>query len=184
MISSLSQKLSGIFSSLFSAKRITEESISDSIREVRLALLDADVNYQAVKDFIARVKQKVIGEEIWKHVSPGQQFVKCLHEELTASLAADQAGLLLRGNPAVILLCGLQGAGKTTTCAKLADYLLREKKAKKYAERRVVILRGTGRLPRAVPTVSYSPPSGLLLSPRGGIRTVALKAIIKPCSLS
>ncbi|MBQ8498452.1 signal recognition particle protein [Chlamydia sp.] len=131
MISSLSQKLSGIFSSLFSAKRITEESISDSIREVRLALLDADVNYQAVKDFIARVKQKVIGEEIWKHVSPGQQFVKCLHEELTASLAADQAGLLLRGNPAVILLCGLQGAGKTTTCAKLADYLLREKKAKK-----------------------------------------------------
>lgn len=131
MINSLSQKLSSIFSSLFTAKRVTEESISDSIREIRLALLDADVNYQAVKDFISKVKQKVIGEEVWKHVSPGQQFVKCLHEELTALLSSQQASLLLQGRPAVVLFCGLQGAGKTTTCAKLADYVLREKKAKK-----------------------------------------------------
>lgn len=131
MISSLSQKLSNIFSSLFTAKRVTEESISDSIREVRLALLDTDVNYQAVKDFIAKVKQKVVGEEVWKHVSPGQQFIKCLHEELSSSLASEQTAVSLRGCPAVILLCGLQGAGKTTTCAKLADYFLREKKAKK-----------------------------------------------------
>ena len=131
MINSLSQKLSSIFSSLFSAKRVTEESISDSIREVRLALLDADVHYLAVKNFIAKVKQKVVGEEVWKQVSPGQQFVKCLHEELVASLASDRADLSLQGRPAVILFCGLQGAGKTTTCAKLADYVLREKKAKK-----------------------------------------------------
>ena len=131
MINSLSQKLSSIFSSLFSAKRVTEESISDSIREVRLALLDADVHYLAVKNFIAKVKQKVVGEEVWKQVSPGQQFVKCLHEELVASLASDRADLSLQGRPAVVLFCGLQGAGKTTTCAKLADYVLREKKAKK-----------------------------------------------------
>ena len=121
MINSLSQKLSSIFSSLFAAKRVTEESISDSIREVRLALLDADVHYLAVKNFIAKVKQKVVGEEVWKQVSPGQQFVKCLHEELVASLASDRADLSLQGRPAVVLFCGLQGAGKTTTCAKLAD---------------------------------------------------------------
>ncbi len=130
MISSLSHKLSSIFSSLMTSKRVTEENISDSIREVRLALLDADVNYQVVKEFIAKVKQRIIGEKVWKNISPGQQFIQCLHEEI-ASLLGKQGGLSLSGSPAVVLLCGLQGTGKTTTCAKLADYLLREKKAKK-----------------------------------------------------
>ncbi|AFS24869.1 signal recognition particle protein [Chlamydia psittaci] len=130
MISSLSQKLSSIFSSLVASRRITEENISEAIREVRLALLDADVNYHVVKSFIAKVKEKVLGEEVWKHVSPGQQFIRYLHEELT-ELLGDKTDLNTSGNPGVILLCGLQGTGKTTTCAKLAAYVLEERKAKK-----------------------------------------------------
>ncbi|WP_348662814.1 signal recognition particle protein [Chlamydia vaughanii] len=130
MISSLSQKLSSIFSSLVSSRRITEENISEAIREVRIALLDADVNYHVVKDFIAKVKQKILGEEVWKHVSPGQQFVRYLHEELT-ELLNGKSDLVTSGSPGVILLCGLQGTGKTTTCAKLAAYVMQERKAKK-----------------------------------------------------
>lgn len=130
MISSLSQKLSSIFSSLISSRRITEGNISEAIREVRLALLDADVNYHVVKDFIAKVKQRILGEEVWKHVSPGQQFIKYLHKELV-ELLNGKTELIISGNPSVILLCGLQGTGKTTTCAKLAAYVIRERKAKK-----------------------------------------------------
>ncbi|WP_375793161.1 signal recognition particle protein [Chlamydia sp. 12-01] len=130
MISSLSQKLSSIFSSLISSRRITEENISEAIREVRLALLDADVNYHVVKSFIVKVKEKILGEEVWKHVSPGQQFIQYLHAELT-ELLSGKADLVISGNPGVILLCGLQGTGKTTTCAKLAAYVLEERKAKK-----------------------------------------------------
>ncbi|WP_100933993.1 signal recognition particle protein [Candidatus Chlamydia corallus] len=131
MINSLSQKLSSIFSSLVSSHRINEENISESIREVRLALLDADVNYHVVKDFISKVKEKVLGEEIWKHVSPGQQFIRCLHEELVSFLSDGREELTIQGRPWVILLCGLQGAGKTTTAAKLADYVISNRKAKK-----------------------------------------------------
>ncbi|EPP35053.1 signal recognition particle protein [Chlamydia ibidis] len=131
MISSLSQKLSSVFSSLVSSRRITEENICESIREVRLALLDADVNYHVVKSFIAKVREKILGNEIWKDVSPGQQFIRCLHEELVDLLRDGREDLVLQGNPAVVLFCGLQGAGKTTTCAKLAAYLIREKKARK-----------------------------------------------------
>ncbi|SPN73281.1 Fifty-four homolog,signal recognition particle protein,Signal recognition particle GTPase,signal recognition particle protein,SRP54-type protein, GTPase domain [Chlamydia serpentis] len=131
MINSLSQKLSSIFSSLVSSRRINEENISESIREVRLALLDADVNYHVVKDFISKVKEKVLGEEIWKHISPGQQFIRCLHEELTTFLSNDGEKLLIEGMPSVILLCGLQGSGKTTTAAKLAEYVIKDRKAKK-----------------------------------------------------
>lgn len=135
MIGSLSQKLSSIFSSLISSKRVTEENIADAIREVRLALLDADVNYHVVKEFIAKVKTKILGEETWKDVSPGQQFIKCLHEELVALLSGDHKELSLQGAPCVVLLCGLQGAGKTTTCAKIAAYA----KAKKHAKRVLVV---------------------------------------------
>lgn len=110
---------------------MTEEGISDSIREVRLALLDADVNYQAVKDFIAKVKQKVVGEEVWKHVSPGQQFIKCLHEELSSSLASEQTAVSLRGCPAVILLCGLQGAGKTLLVLSLLTIFFEKRRQRK-----------------------------------------------------
>ncbi|EPP37366.1 Signal recognition particle protein [Chlamydia avium] len=130
MISSLSQKLSSIFSSLVSSRRITEGNISDAIREVRLAMLDADVNYHVVKDFIAKVKKRILGEEVWKHVSPGQQFIQCLHEEIVKLLDGN-SGLITSSNPSVILICGLQGTGKTTTCAKLAAYVMRERKAKK-----------------------------------------------------
>lgn len=131
MISSLSQKLSSIFSSLVTSRRITEENIADSIREVRLALLDADVNYHVVKGFISKVKDKILGEEIWKHVSPGQQFIKYLHEELTVLLEDNEHKLELKGSPSVVLLCGLQGAGKTTTCAKLASYAINKKNVRK-----------------------------------------------------
>lgn len=131
MISSLSQKLSSIFSSLMASRRVTEENISEAIREVRLALLDADVNYHVVKEFIAKVKAKILGEETWKHVSPGQQFVKYLHEELVALLSGDHEDLCLQGSPSVLLLCGLQGAGKTTTCAKIAAYAMTKKNLKK-----------------------------------------------------
>ncbi|ANH78900.1 signal recognition particle protein [Candidatus Chlamydia sanziniae] len=131
MIGSLSQKLSSVFSSLVSSHRVTEKNISDSIREVRLALLDADVNYHVVKDFIAKVKQKILGDEVWTHVSPGQQFIRCLHEELTAFLRDGREELIIEGRPSAMLLFGLQGSGKTTTVAKLAAHIIQKQKAKK-----------------------------------------------------
>ena len=122
MFSRLSDKLQDVFKDLRGHGRISEDNINDALREVRLALLEADVHFKVAKDFIARVKEKSLGEEVLRSVTPGQQIVKIFHDELSALLGGDAAPLNL-GPQARILVVGLNGAGKTTTCAKLAAWL-------------------------------------------------------------
>jgi signal recognition particle subunit SRP54 len=98
---------------------------------VRLALLDADVNYSVASNFVKRVREKAVGDAVVKSVSPGQQFIKVVHEELVALMGAEESPLELQGKPNVILLCGLQGSGKTTHCAKLAAYLQKKHPTKR-----------------------------------------------------
>ena len=122
MFSRLSDKLQDVFKDLRGHGRISESNVNDALREVRLALLEADVHFKVAKDFIARVKEKSLGEEVLRSVTPGQQIVKIFHDELSALLGGDAAPLNL-GPQARILVVGLNGAGKTTTCAKLAAWL-------------------------------------------------------------
>ncbi|MBS0623271.1 MAG: signal recognition particle protein [Verrucomicrobia bacterium] len=124
MFGSIAEKFTGIFSSLIGQKKLTEENITDAVREVRLALLDADVNYTVTKNFIKRIKEKVLGEAVLKSVTAGQQFIKIIHDELVAMMGGGEAQLLFSSQkPTVYMLCGLQGAGKTTHAAKLAKFL-------------------------------------------------------------
>lgn len=122
MFSRLSDKLQDVFKDLRGHGRISEQNITDALREVRMALLDADVHFQVAKDFIARVKEKSLGEEVLRSVTPGQQIVKIFQDELTALLGGDAAPLDL-SKPARILIVGLNGAGKTTSSGKLARWL-------------------------------------------------------------
>lgn len=122
MLGALTTKLNEVFSALTGKKRLTEDNISDAVNDVRLALLEADVNYGVTKTLVKRIKEKAIGEQVLKSVTPGQQFIKIVHDELVALMGGDEAELLLTGKPAVVMLCGLQGSGKTTQCAKLAKY--------------------------------------------------------------
>tara|TARA_B100001248_G_scaffold262668_1_gene260606 strand:- start:10337 stop:11722 length:1386 start_codon:yes stop_codon:yes gene_type:complete len=130
MFESLSDKLTGVVKNLKGKGKINEKNIQDAVKEVRLHLLEADVNFKVVKTFIERVKQKALGQEVLASVSPGEQFVKIVHEELTSLLGSEVSELNLREKPAVIFLVGLQGAGKTTTAAKLALHI-RKKYSKK-----------------------------------------------------
>ncbi len=125
MFSQLSDKLQDIFKDLRGHGIISEQNVNDAMREVRLALLEADVHYQVAKDFIARVKEKALGQEVLRSVTPGQQIVKIFHDELTALLGGDAAPLNL-DKPGRILMVGLHGAGKTTSSAKLALYLKKQ----------------------------------------------------------
>jgi signal recognition particle subunit SRP54 len=122
MFSRLSDKLQDVFKDLRGHGRISESNVDAALREVRLALLEADVHFKVAKDFIARVKEKALGEEVLRSVTPGQQIVKIFHDELAALLGGDAAPLNL-GPQARLLVVGLNGAGKTTTCAKLAAWL-------------------------------------------------------------
>ncbi|MBM3856542.1 MAG: signal recognition particle protein, partial [Verrucomicrobia bacterium] len=122
MFSRLSDQLQQTFKNLRGQGRITESNIAEALREVRLALLDADVHFQVAKDFIARVKEKALGEEVLKSVTPGQQIIKIFQDELTQLLGGDSAPLNLN-KPARLLIVGLNGAGKTTSSAKLAKWL-------------------------------------------------------------
>lgn len=131
MLGILTEKMQGLVQKLTPKKQLTEENISESVNEVRLALLEADVNYSVAKTLVKRIKEKALGEEVLKSVSPGQQFVKTVHDELIALMGGEEAPIQLHGNPAVILMCGLQGSGKTTHCVKLAHYLLKEKQVKR-----------------------------------------------------
>lgn len=131
MFGSLTDKLTDVFASLAGKKKLTEDNISDAVREVRLALLDADVNYTVTKNFIKRVKDKALGEQVIKSVTPGQQFIKVIHDELVALMGGGEAVLHLQAKPAVLMLCGLQGAGKTTHAAKLAKFLAKNEHKKK-----------------------------------------------------
>jgi signal recognition particle subunit SRP54 len=128
MFSLLADKLQGVFRNLSGKGKISESNVTDALREVRMALLEADVHFQVAKDFIARVKDKAMGEAVLKSISPGQQIVKIFHDELTTLLGGDASPLDLTP-PARILVVGLNGAGKTTTCGKLANWLRKEGKA-------------------------------------------------------
>lgn len=131
MFGALTDKLQNLFSSLTGKKSLTEDNISDAVRQVRLALLDADVNYTVVSNFVKRVKEKAIGDAVMKSVTPGQQFTKLVHDELIALMGSEEAPLDLNARLAVVMLCGLQGSGKTTSAAKLASYIGRTAKGKK-----------------------------------------------------
>jgi signal recognition particle subunit SRP54 len=122
MFGRLSDKLQDVFKNLRGQGKISESNVTDALREVRLALLDADVHFQVAKDFIAKVKEKALGEAVLRSVTPGQQIVKIFHEELCALLGGNAAELNL-DKPARVLIVGLNGAGKTTSSAKLARLL-------------------------------------------------------------
>ncbi|MBV9469190.1 MAG: signal recognition particle protein [Abitibacteriaceae bacterium] len=129
MLSSLSQKLNKTFQKLRGKGRITEADVDAALREVRLALLEADVNFRIVKDFIARVREKAIGSSVLESLSPDQQVVAIVRDELTELLGGHAQRIQYSSQPpTVIMLAGLQGTGKTTTCAKLAGHLKREGK--------------------------------------------------------
>jgi len=123
----LSNRLQGALGDLRKRGRLDEEAISRAMREVRLALLEADVNFEVVKTFVAQVRERALGAEVTKSVTPGQQVVKIVHEELTALMGSGDSRLAFVGRPpTVILLAGLQGSGKTTAAAKLALQLRKE----------------------------------------------------------
>lgn len=131
MLGALTDKLREVVGKIGGKKKLTEENIAEAISEVRLALLEADVNFSVTKTFVQRVKEKALGEEVLKSVTPGQQFIKIVHDELVALMGSEEAALDLSKKPSIIMVCGLQGSGKTTQCAKLAHLLKRQNLAKK-----------------------------------------------------
>jgi signal recognition particle subunit SRP54 len=125
MFDALSDRLRTTLANLTGRGRVSEADVDTAMREVRLALLEADVNFKVVKDFVARVRERAIGADILESLTAGQQVVGIVNEELTALLSAGDRAFHLQGNPAVILLVGLQGSGKTTTAAKLARLVVK-----------------------------------------------------------
>ena len=130
MFESLGERLQNAIDKIKGYGKITEDNISDVVREIRLALLEADVNYKVVKEFVNNVKEKALGEEVTKSLKPGEVFVKILKDELVELLGGEKADLNLNGNPATLMLVGLQGTGKTTMIGKLG-LMLRKKYHKK-----------------------------------------------------
>ena len=129
VFSGLSEKLNHIFSKIKSRGKLTELEIKQAMREIRIALLEADVNFGVVKNFIAKVSEKAIGEQILNSLTPGQQVVKLVNDELIELMGSTNSGLTVSSKlPTVIMLCGLQGAGKTTMCGKLSQYLIKQGK--------------------------------------------------------
>src|SRR5881296_652494 len=123
MFDSLSSKLQNAFRNLRGLGKISEENAGDALREVRLALLEADVNFKVARDFIERVKAKSLGQEVVQSIQPGQQIIKLIYDELVELLGSTNAGLQLSGNPSCVLIVGLHGSGKTTSSAKLGRLL-------------------------------------------------------------
>ena len=127
MFDSLSDRLGATLDGLRGKGRLSEDDINKAMREIRLALLEADVNFGVVKDFVARVKERAMGSDVLDSLTPGQQVVKIVQEELTALMGSGDSRLAFAGRPpTVILLAGLQGSGKTTAAAKLALLLRKE----------------------------------------------------------
>src|ERR1700726_640870 len=125
MFSELGDNLQEVFKDLRGHGKISESNIDSALRQVRLALLEADVDFQVAKNFIARVRAKSLGEEVLRSITPGQQIVKIFHDELAALLGGDAAPLNLE-SPHRILIVGLNGSGKTTSSAKLAGFLVKQ----------------------------------------------------------
>ena len=127
---SLGEKLSHIFKKITNRGKLTELEIKQTMREIRIALLEADVNLTVAKDFISAVSEKACGEEVLKSLTPSQQVIKIVNEELTKLMGSENQKLAISpAPPTVIMMCGLQGAGKTTLCGKLA--LMLKSKTKK-----------------------------------------------------
>jgi signal recognition particle subunit SRP54 len=144
MFEVLSEKLGKVFRLLGNKGRLTEKDIDEGLRQVRLALLEADVNFRVVKDFIARVRERAIGAEVMQSLTPGQQVVKIVNEELVATLGNELGKLNASGQPPfVAMLVGLQGSGKTTTAAKLALHL-------KHTGQRPLLVAADNRRPAAI----------------------------------
>ena len=130
MFNQLSDRILSSLKNVRGQARITEKNIEDTLKEIRLSLLEADVNFKVVKSFINNVKEKALGQDVMDNINAGQQLVKIVHDELVQVLGGDTEELVVRGNPGVIFLVGLQGTGKTTTAAKLAFHI-----RKKYKKR-------------------------------------------------
>lgn len=130
MFEGLQDRFDRAFKVLKGQGQITEVNVAETLKEVRRALLDADVNFKTAKDFTARIKDKALGQQVLTSVKPGQLLVKITHEELTELMGGDQTDIQFQGNPGVILMSGLQGSGKTTFSGKLANWL-KSKKGKK-----------------------------------------------------
>ena len=130
MFENLSDRLQNVVHKIRGYGKITEDNISEMMREIRLSLLEADVNYKVVKEFTNNVKEKALGEDVNKSLSPGEVFVKIVKDELTNLLGGENTPLNVNGNPATLMLVGLQGSGKTTTIGKLANYLRKNNRKK------------------------------------------------------
>ncbi len=129
MFESLTEKLQNVFKKLRSSGGLSEAEVGEALREIRLVLLEADVNFRVVKDFVARVKERAVGQDVLKGLNPAQQVVKIVHEELVGLLGGEQAKLgIAQRPPTVIMVAGLQGSGKTTTVAKFASMLKKQGK--------------------------------------------------------
>lgn len=126
----LSEKLGAVFKKLKGRGVVTEKDIKESMREIKLALLEADVNYKVVKDFVAKVSERAVGSDVLESLTPGQQIIKIVNDELTALMGSENSRIEFGKSPTVVLMAGLQGAGKTTFCAKLAG-LMRKKHNKR-----------------------------------------------------
>jgi signal recognition particle subunit SRP54 len=126
MFDSISSKLQNAFRNLRGLGKISEANVGEALREVRLALLEADVNFKVARDFIEKVRVKSIGQEVIQSIQPGQQMIKIIHDELVDLLGAANAGMQLSGNPSCVLMIGLHGSGKTTSSGKLGRWLLKQ----------------------------------------------------------
>ena len=129
MFTDLAQKLDGVFSKLRNRGKISEKDIDETAREVRRALLEADVNFRVAKDFVASIRERALGEEVVKSFTPAQQIVKIVHEELTRLLGGQGVPFVLKRSDAAVMVVGLQGSGKTTFCGKLALFLKKQGKS-------------------------------------------------------
>jgi signal recognition particle subunit SRP54 len=161
MFDALSQRLQNTFRNLRGLGKISESNTAEALREVRMALLEADVNFKVAKDFIETVRVKSLGEEVVQSIQPGQQIIKIMHDELVKLLGSSNAGLALSGNPSCVIMVGLHGCGKTTSSAKLARLLHKQ-----------------GRTPLLVAADVYRPAAMEQLETLG--KQLALPVYVKP----
>src|SRR6187549_885459 len=127
MFNTLSEKLDIAFKNIKGQGRISELNIANTVKDIRRALVDADVNYKIAKEFTDSIKEKALGEKVLTAVSPGQLMVKIVQDQLTELMGGEESEFNISGNPAIVLVAGLQGSGKTTFCGKLANYLKTKK---------------------------------------------------------